>query len=336
MESKNKKNAIYIIILLPCIFLLFGFFWAFNNRSKVVPAKYNEICVSYSTDSNYIFPTLVSMTSLMKKANNNTFCKFYILHNELSNEDKAKLNSISKKYKNCSVDLVDVKDSFSNSYEGRWSVATYFRLLLPDILKNKSKCLYLDGDTIVRHDLYDMFNTDLSDFYIAGVHDGYLDEKKSPNYYREILGLEDVNSYVCAGVLLMNLEKMRNDNICNISKDLVLQNDKDKKFSCLDQDILNKVCYGHIKLLPFKFGMHTHVLGSYSEKIYTKNLGISQNEFSKMKNDPTIVHFSAGKPWHKIHNNVENFCKEWWDYARETDYINEIEEKYPLGQSLRY
>ena len=328
--NKAKRNIIWIVSLFTCIFM---FFLAFNNRSKIMRAYLETTCskiyVVYSTDTNYVFPTLVSMTSLMENADKKTFCKFYILHNEINDKDKEKLNSIYSKYRNCTVDLIDVKNEFTGSWEGRWSTATYYRLLLPNILKNQNKCIYIDGDTIVRSDLNELFQTDMSNFYIAGVFDG--NEDKDMEHWLKTLEFKDLNSYVCAGVLLMNLEKMRNDNLEPTFKDLVSQNNKDKKFRLLDQDILNKVCYGKIKLLPFKFGALTHIMNTYREKHYISELGITENEFTNQKSNPAIVHFTGGKPWNKIHEHVKKFCEEWWEYAKKTGYEKEISEKYPLS-----
>lgn len=331
--NKTKRNIIWIVSLFTCISM---FFLAFNNRSKIMRAYLettcNKIYVAYSTDTNYIFPTLVSMTSLMENANKKTFCKFYILHNEINDKDKEKLNSISSRYRNCTVNLVDMKNEFSNSYLGGWATPMYFRILLPDIIGDQNHCLYLDGDTIVRHDLKDLFKTDISNFYIAGVRDwnGYIN--KDTKYY-DFLGIKDLQSYVCSGVLLMNLEKMRNDKVCSKLKDLVSQNDKndkDKKFHFPDQDAFNKGCYGYIKPLSFKFGALTHAINNDNEKAYIEWIRSSQSEFDEMKNDPTIVHFTGGKPWSKIHENVKKFCEEWWKYAEKTGYGKEISEKYPL------
>jgi lipopolysaccharide biosynthesis glycosyltransferase len=46
---------------------------------------------------------------------------------------------------------------------------TYYRLLLPSILSDCDKCLYLDSDIIVCGDLYELLKIEIDDSYIAGV-----------------------------------------------------------------------------------------------------------------------------------------------------------------------
>ncbi len=52
------------------------------------------------------------------------------------------------------------------------SVATYYRLRIPEILpQNISKALYLDGDIIVEQDLKELWNLDLSNAVLGAVED---------------------------------------------------------------------------------------------------------------------------------------------------------------------
>ena len=57
--------------------------------------KNNTIAVSYAIDNEYIYPTIVSMTSLVYNAGNNTFYNTYILQTpDLINSSKNFLNSV--------------------------------------------------------------------------------------------------------------------------------------------------------------------------------------------------------------------------------------------------
>ena len=58
-----------------------------------------RIAVSYATDNKYIYPTIVSMTSLVDKAGNNTFYDIYILHpGDFTEKSKNFLKSVEKNY----------------------------------------------------------------------------------------------------------------------------------------------------------------------------------------------------------------------------------------------
>ena len=56
------------------IFIQPTFVNANDNSSK------NVISVAMATDDNYIYPTIVSMTSLARNSNRNTIYHIYIMH----------------------------------------------------------------------------------------------------------------------------------------------------------------------------------------------------------------------------------------------------------------
>ena len=48
------------------------------------------------------------------------------------------------------------------TYKGDYiSLATYYRLLIPELIPNEDRILYLDCDIIVRKSLSDLYNRDL-------------------------------------------------------------------------------------------------------------------------------------------------------------------------------
>lgn len=289
----------------------------------------HDICVAYSTDNNYVYPTIVSMASLMKNKNANTFCKFTVLTSDnVTAQDKERIKSISDNYSGCSVNIVDMGQQFSNSEERLWSKAMYYRLNLPEILKNEKRCVYLDGDTMVRKDISDMFDINMNDYYIAGIRDFNVFINKDSTYYKDI-GISNLNSYICSGVLIMNLEKMRSDNINSALDKLIEQNDKNKTFKFPDQDALNIACYGHILTLPFKYGAlaHTDFKEPYNKNEYAQ-WASNQKDWDEGRTDPHIIHFTGEKPWSKIYCD---FCKEWWYYADLTPCKKEISEKYKIS-----
>ncbi len=92
------------------------------------------------------------MTSLMENTDKNIYCKFTVLTSDnVTAKNKEHIKAINKSYPNCSTNIVDMGRQFSTSEEKFWSKAMYYRLNLPEILKNEKKCLYLDGDTMVRY-----------------------------------------------------------------------------------------------------------------------------------------------------------------------------------------
>ena len=145
--------------------------------------------------------------------------------------------------KDCNVTFVDMKDCFKDLVMTHdfISYPTYFRLLVCDLLPDYDKCIYLDIDTIVLEDLSLFYAQDIEDFYLAGVRAAGYQFNAVHNIRR--LGLPDVSDYINAGVLLMNLKKLRQDTMSKKFLDLIKE-----KYHDQDQDILNVACYGKIKV----------------------------------------------------------------------------------------
>lgn len=329
MKFKNKKTVSAWIVSFVFILVASLTVLVVKSNKSICLGKPRNINVAYSADKNYIFPTLVSMTSLMENLNKNTFCKFTILLSEGTTEtDKENLRKIQKRYSNCTVNCIDMGKQFENSEVGFWSRATYYRLSLPQILKEENRCIYLDGDTIVRGDLSCMNDIDMSNYYIAGVKDINCYINKDSNYY-EVLEIPNLDSYVCAGVLIMNLDKIHKDGIDVTLDRLIKENDLNKKFKFLDQDALNKACYGGILKLPFKYGALAHV-GLDQEFVESEYAQWASNEkdWEEGRKNPLVLHYTGVKPWVKI---IDGFYQQWWDYANMTDCKEEIQTKYPLS-----
>lgn len=132
------------------------------------------------------------------------------------------------------------------------SVSTMDRLLLPELL-DVDKVLYLDIDIIVNSDIEQLYNIDLGDYPIASKSTTYASWKYGYKLiYKAALSLEpqdawdlrrtthfngplDFNAFN-AGVILMNLAKMRKDDFSQTYIPYIEQ------YGLNDQDALNLYC----------------------------------------------------------------------------------------------
>ena len=122
-----------------------------EEEIKKEQVKQNKtiIAVSYATDNKYIYPTIVSMTSLVLNACKDTLYDIYILHTpDFTEKSKNILNKFKNKFKDrCKITYINMGDRYKNlKYKRRLSISTYYRLSLHDILPKINKIIYLDGD----------------------------------------------------------------------------------------------------------------------------------------------------------------------------------------------
>ena len=169
----------------------------------------------------------------------------HILHDgAMTKRNLAYLHElVEKKYdqKMCLYDVSrDYKDIWQKINEtipmlaqSRLSIATFYRLIMGDILSQVKRIIYLDADVIVNMDIYELWSEQTGTSGIAAVPDVFI-QKNYHNIIRE--ALVPPKEYFNAGVLLVDLDKFRSvKNLMDRAIDFL----KQRSPTYLDQDILN-------------------------------------------------------------------------------------------------
>lgn len=271
-----------------------------------------EIPVVVASDERYLPPTYVTLYSMLRNAGQETFYAVYLLCPcRAAQAARQFLGQLEKEFSNCRVTILDMGEKFSDVKMkiAHISSPTFFRLCLPGELSELEKCIYLDSDIIVNGDLTELYETDMTNAYLAGV----LSEGIQTNrvYQRELcrrIGLPDVKSYINAGVLVLNLELLRRD--CIMEKWLALVGGD---FPAQDQDILNLVCHGRIRLLPLKYNAMTKCCAIRCSENEISAQVYSREEIDEARHAPVIIHYADRiKPWA---DSNSLFADLWWNAA---------------------
>jgi len=231
------------------------------------------INVCLACDDNYSKYAGVVITSILANANPSDKLAFYILDGGITDSKKSKILTL-KAIKNCEISFIQIDESMFEEYKKVKShkyvtLATYYRLKLPSILPDVSRVIYLDCDIIVLVSLCELFNKDLGEYPLAGVHD-----IKAKN-------IKGNSTYVNAGMLIMDLDNMRAQKI--EEKFLEWAKEHIDTIKTGDQEIINEVCRGNILVIEDEWNVQSSNFTNRSS--YTNN--------------PKIVHFTAKrKPWH--------------------------------------
>lgn len=248
---------------------------------------------------SYLMPVLVCLNSLIKSsADTETFEVICLLNESLTDGEKNLLDKISQSRLNFNYILIDgrLKDI---KVDKRFSEASLYRMILPDLLPQYDKVIYHDCDIIIRQDLAKLYREfDLGDKYLGVVFEATL-----PHQYDMVrnVGCEP-GSYFNSGFLVMNLKAMRQHNVSS----MLIEDAKKTHTMFLDQDVLNRVCKGHCLPLPVEYNFNrTMILPQYKEyflKYY------SEYDFKKGVKTGNI-HYTGGKPW----NCYTVMFSLWWD-----------------------
>ncbi|MCR4663590.1 MAG: glycosyltransferase family 8 protein [Endomicrobiaceae bacterium] len=273
----------------------------------------NKIPVIVSSDNNLFFAAATLIVSMLENANKDTFYDIHFLcTGNVIKEDKEKLQELTLKYNNFSLSFTDMKDTFKDipkTHEHVNYVSAY-KFLIPSLFPQFDKILYLDADIIVRTDLTDLYNTDIGDNYIAGCINLFNQTIKRKDLMKET-GIKSMDYYINAGVMLMNLKKIRQDKIDKQCIDMI-----GSFKGSVDQHIINKVCYDKIFFIPLKYNVTQSSL-QFLETKTSKNF-YSLQEAEQAYNNPAIFHWTGPlKPW-KYYNLF--LAHEWFRYFIKTPF----------------
>ena len=279
-----------------------------------------NIPIFLSSDNNYAPYMAATIVSIVE--NTDSFINFYILDGGISDENIEKISSMGKNYDNCSLEFIKIdveKIFFSMKDDNKGcphvTLSTFNRFLIPDLKPDLKKVIYLDTDIIANGDIKRLYEQDLGQYALGAVPGQMLEiSEKCINR----LELSKSHKYFNAGVLLIDLEKFRNQNI--IKQLFEIEETQREKIIYVDQDILN--IYFDNNYLEL-------------DKIY------NYEAWNNDCDDYVLRHYTILiKPWY-IHpelacvNAVKNL-ELFWKYINKTPFYNEIMDncKYKTPSSL--
>lgn len=271
-----------------------------------------NICIA--TDNNYSKYAGVLIASILY--NNKNDVNIFILDGGIDEDNKNKILAL-KSINDCEITFVPIDNSLFEEYKKikthkYINIATFYRLKLASLLPNIDKVIYLDCDVIVNSDMNELYNTDIQDYFSAGVLDTACQtHNKKPE-------LNEGSLYVNAGMLLFNLSKIRQDNI--EEKFLEYTKNHYEEIFIGDQQIINVVLQGHIKQVGDEWNVQSS--NFINRSLYTNN--------------PKIVHYiGRQKPW--IYPCINYYKDLYFKYLQMTEWKQVGFEKFKyqtLGQIL--
>ena len=252
-------------------------------------------------DNNYAIQLGVMLQSLIHNSKNRRSLFVNIIDGGIDYTNKLNLENILKE-NNIKYQFLytDAKDIVHLKIDKHLSLATYYRLLIPQLLDNNiEKVLYLDSDIIVNNEIVELCKKDIANYSIAAVETPLFDRHKE-------LFMDIGAKYFNAGVLLINLRYWRENNISNNIIDFIRKNPERVLYH--DQDGMNSILYNNWLPLDVTWNMTSQLL-------YL----VEANQVEI----PNIIHYTeASKPWQLLNNHP--FKKEYEKYLAMTPWKDDI------------
>ena len=290
----------------------------------------NLIHISYSLDNKLVYPTMVSMLSGLENCNQENFIIYHLLLSyNFNTSDIEVFESLKEKY-SVKINYYIVPNIFGSSR--RWTDGTdcvYYKILIPFMFPDYDRMIYLDCDTLIRHDIFEMFNISFDNNYILG-HPSYM------GYVMGKHGIPKPEHYINGGCLLFNIKKIRKDHKDLDLLLLTIKNNSIWRFR--EQDSINYVFYPNIGFLPLKYGIYMignkNTFKTLQDYFYSP---LNFTEGTEAIEDPYIIHFSycwpkvwtfGTKNFFKNDDYCIRFQKEFYFYANKSKYYKIIHDTF--------
>jgi lipopolysaccharide biosynthesis glycosyltransferase len=169
----------------------------------------------------------------------------------------------------------------------KFHYSCWYRILLPELLPEVDRILYLDCDIIVTDDLEPLWSTDLGErSFAACINPLYRPMYKSVRR----MGITDHRDYLNSGVLLLDLARLRQEGLAGqLRAYAALHPDN----TCPEQDALSVLKRGEWLSLHPRWNLQTALLDRPRRK-----LPFTSAQVSEAIERPAVVHFNGPfKPW---------------------------------------
>lgn len=269
--------------------------------------KVKEIIpIFFAMDDNYIPFMGVCLHSMIEHLSKENLYEIKILNTSISDKNKERIIRLEKD--NFKIEFIDLNEQINEIKEKLYtrdyfSAATYYRLFIPNLFSKYDKAIYIDADTILLDDIANLYDIDIKDNLIGGVTDGVVSSIDIfKEYVEKVVGVSDWHNYFNAGLILMNLKELRK---IEFKDKFIYMLDRSKFPVAQDQDYLNRICKGRVQIIDKNWNAMP-----INKELY--------KDESKIK----LIHYNmADKPWH---NDNVTFEKYFWNYANQTEFIEEI------------
>lgn len=213
----------------------------------------SRLKIAVTVDENYVYPLKVMLYSLFTHQKNPI--TIFLVHSRIRKKSLKELNELCAAY-GAEFQEIRVKNDIIDHAPVKLHVTieTYYRLILPWLLPDEDRVLYMDPDIIINGSLDTLWKMELDGASLAAARDRLI----------MLLGtkarseLKKNTVYVNCGVTLMDLKRIREEKSQEEILSFLIARGAD--FSFLDQDIINILWEGKIKQIDDAYNLNPNIL----------------------------------------------------------------------------
>lgn len=293
-----------------------------TEKSERIPGE--RIDVTFGFDVNYAMHAAAVIASVHRYGKGSTF-RFIILHEGVGAELQKEIEGVAP---GDAFVWIEVGDDDVPQFEARRHLtrSTLYRLGLETLAPADCKrVIYLDADITVIGDVSELWRTDLKGAAIGAAVDSYLslDYDGGPPFHEQW----DLpkGDYFNAGILLIDLEKVRAGKLFARTIEFVATHDHDLPFN--DQDALNYVFAGNWRRLDVIWNLQRPQAVQWQAPTLPKELQLGDQR-------PMIIHYTGPeKPW--LSTGYHPWSWTYWESLGHTPFVQKVAMKQGVSRLQR-
>lgn len=262
-----------------------------------------SVHLAFASDTTCAVPLGIALFSLMRTRRACTSYEFHVLDSGVPPRVQKQIEQLAGRH-GCAVHFYPVRGMLDSlPCGGRFPTAVYHRFLLPELLPDVERVLYLDADVVACRDVSALYAFDLQGkplgapaWQVVGPYE--RDMGGLLRTFCERMGLpEDGEPYFYSSQLLMDLALMRQEKLGERLIGAAATADPGT-LAWPDQDVMNAALRGRLAVLPCE----CNVIPLFAEAVragdgrHALPRVYSDAELQAAYRDPMLVHYAASKP----------------------------------------
>lgn len=276
----------------------------------------DPVQIAFAIDDGYVRQTITALHSIC--LHTLAPVEVHVIFTDLASESQYILRNAAGQ-RGARLHFHRVREEWLGNFPDspHYSKATFLRLRLPELLFAHPKCIYLDPDILVRHDIEELWNVQLQGKAVAGIKDIELATEHGKR-----IGLPAGHTYFNAGVLVLDLAALRRADFEKAA--IQFAQSEPHRVLIVDQDILNILLAHNVAYLSLKWN-YCPLWTDHGESgsFKWRNIQTYYDEAERLAadRDPALVHFAnIHKPWHISVESIEHPFQE--EYRRCDEQAN--------------
>lgn len=274
--------------------------------------------IFYTADNNFVPQLGAGICSVCESNQAVEEIVFYIGCLRISPEDQSKLARLAQRYQR-EIHFIEIENLTSligcDLDTSGWNTVILARLLIDRLLpESVDRVLYLDGDTIVRGSLEELWQTDMGSCVVGASIEPTVNRQR-----KNALGLNELH-YFNSGVLLIDLKQWRASGTG--TRILSYYTKNNGQLVANDQDAINGALAGEIHVLSPKYNFY-NIFWYYPYRVLCKleapSPYVSKEVFQDAMDHPVIIHYlGEDRPWRR--GNTHRYTGDFQHYLSLTDW----------------